>query len=87
MLIGPPDSIASIMESAPAYIHRSHHSTARYGEYRPYTKLTEAGRLIDCVLSPDERAKRGLKYSCFELVDRWRTEQRPETTKAQTGIV
>ena len=33
--------------------------------YHPYRRLKEAGRLIDCLLPPDQVATRGIKYSCF----------------------
>ncbi|HFE44967.1 MAG TPA: DUF3800 domain-containing protein [Nannocystis exedens] len=36
--------------------------------YRPYSELKEAGRLLDSQLEATERAARGIKYSCFELV-------------------
>jgi hypothetical protein len=35
-------------------------------DYRPYRRLREAGKLIDCGLSPDEVPRRGIKYSCFD---------------------
>jgi hypothetical protein len=35
-------------------------------DYRPYRKLREAGKLIDCVLPRDDVPRRGIKYSCFD---------------------
>lgn len=32
----------------------------------PYTRLMEAGKLIDCVLPPEEIKTQGIKYSCFD---------------------
>jgi hypothetical protein len=58
-----------------------------YGGYRPFTELMATGRIIDCILSPEERGERGLKYSCFDFVARDRSEPVPKTTKAQTGSV
>lgn len=37
---------------------------------RPYRRLLEDGRLIDCVLPAELIAAEGTKYSCFELVAR-----------------
>lgn len=34
--------------------------------YRPYTRLMEAGRLIDATLAPNERGNLRIKYSCFD---------------------
>lgn len=34
--------------------------------YRPYAKLKEAGKLIDCHLQEHEIPLRGVKYSCFD---------------------
>ena len=36
---------------------------------RPYARLKEDGKLIDCLLSPEEIPVLGIKYSCWELVD------------------
>ncbi len=33
--------------------------------YRPYKSLKEAGKLIDCKFSEEDRAARGIKYRCF----------------------
>ncbi|MGL4526280.1 MAG: DUF3800 domain-containing protein, partial [Aestuariivirga sp.] len=33
--------------------------------YRPYAKLLSQGRLIDSLVSEDERPLLGIKYSCF----------------------
>jgi len=33
--------------------------------YRPYQSLKEGGKLIDSWFSEEERAERGIKYSCF----------------------
>ena len=46
--------------------------------YRPFLKLMECGRIIDAVLPEGERANRGIKYSCFELVK----NERPGKTQA-----
>lgn len=35
-------------------------------EYGPYTKLAEAGKLIDCRFEIGDRPFRGIKYSCFD---------------------
>ena len=35
-------------------------------EYRPYRTLMAAGRLIDAILTADERPLLGIKYSCFD---------------------
>lgn len=34
--------------------------------YRPFVQLMEAGKLIDAVLKPADRALLGIKYSCFK---------------------
>ena len=34
--------------------------------YRPYKKLKESGKLIDCLLTEDQIPLRGIKYSCFD---------------------
>jgi len=34
-----------------------------------YSKLKEAGKLIDCVVPPEQVAMQGIKYSCFDRVD------------------
>lgn len=34
--------------------------------YRPYAKLKEAGKLIDCHFHEDDIPLRGVKYSCFD---------------------
>lgn len=36
--------------------------------HRPYVALKDAKRIIDCTLDASEIAERGIKYSCFELV-------------------
>ncbi|MCR9124006.1 MAG: DUF3800 domain-containing protein [Phyllobacteriaceae bacterium] len=36
--------------------------------YRPYVRLSDGGKLIDCYLAEDERPLRGIKYSCFDDV-------------------
>lgn len=33
--------------------------------YRPYVSMMEAGKIIDAVLAPEDRAKLGIKFSCF----------------------
>ena len=38
--------------------------------YKPYLALMRAGRLIDSVLSSGDRPLLGVKYSCFDGVDR-----------------
>ena len=38
--------------------------------YKPYLALMEAGRLIDSVLPSEDRPLLGIKYSCFDGVDR-----------------
>jgi Protein of unknown function (DUF3800) len=35
-------------------------------DYLAYRNLSEAGKLIECHLAPEEMAERGTKYSCFE---------------------
>jgi hypothetical protein len=35
-------------------------------QYRPYAKLAEAGKLIDCRFEVEDRPFRGIKYSCFD---------------------
>ncbi len=35
-------------------------------DYRPYRKLKEAGKLIDCLVAEEEVSIRGIKYSCFD---------------------
>ncbi|HUQ35200.1 MAG TPA: DUF3800 domain-containing protein [Aestuariivirga sp.] len=42
---------------------------------RPYRRLFEDGKLIECVLSPDQHDERATKYSCFD-----KTEE-PKNTK------
>lgn len=37
---------------------------------RPYRRLLEDGKLIECLLAPETHSMLGSKYSCFELVDR-----------------
>jgi hypothetical protein len=34
--------------------------------YRPYQKLREAGKLIDCRFGQEDIPLRGIKYSCFD---------------------
>lgn len=34
--------------------------------YRPYVKLCDGGKVIDCFLSEEERPQCGIKYSCFD---------------------
>jgi hypothetical protein len=41
--------------------------------YRPYVKLRDNGKLIDSLLTTEERASLGIKYSCFPKPK----EQRP----------
>lgn len=42
----------------------------RYGRGGlPHEKFSEAGRLIEAGLTPEQIPSRGTKYSCFELVD------------------
>ncbi len=38
--------------------------------YKPYLALMRAGRLIDSALPPEDRPLLGIKYSCFDGVDR-----------------
>ena len=38
--------------------------------YKPYLALMEAGRLIDSVLPSEDRSLLGIKYSCFDGIDR-----------------
>lgn len=45
---------------------------------RPYSALKRAGKLIDCILPGDLVAERGIKYSCFDLVNRM-----PRNAKAE----
>lgn len=33
--------------------------------YRPFVRMMEQGKLLDAVLAPEDRAKLGIKYSCF----------------------
>lgn len=35
-------------------------------EYRPYKRLKDHGKLIDCLLSEEDLPMRGIKYSCFD---------------------
>lgn len=35
-------------------------------DYRPYAKLLEAKRIVDCHLKPEELPSLGVKYSCFD---------------------
>lgn len=37
--------------------------------YRPYLKLMEGGKLIDCLIAEEDRATLGIKYSCFDGVN------------------
>jgi|SRR5579883_365185 hypothetical protein len=39
-------------------------------DYDPYKQLLANQKLIDCLLTPDEVPHLGIKYSCFELVDK-----------------
>jgi hypothetical protein len=41
---------------------------------RPYSALKEAGRLIECRLEQHEHSSCGSKYSCFELVEKYKRE-------------
>ncbi len=50
---------------------------ARYEPYQPFTQLLRHGRLIDTRLKREEVASRGIKYSCFELVDARREAAEP----------
>ena len=45
---------------------------------RAYSALMDAGKLIDCHLPPEQIAERGIKYSCFDLVER-----KPRNAKAE----
>lgn len=36
--------------------------------YRPYMALIKQGKLVDALLTDDQRAHQGIKYSCFERV-------------------
>lgn len=36
--------------------------------HRAYRSLIESGQLIDTRLRPEEKAERGIKYSCFDTV-------------------
>ena len=36
---------------------------------RPYRRLLEDGKLIDCILGEEEIPDHGIKYSCFDLVE------------------
>lgn len=38
--------------------------------YRPHEALIERAKLIDCTLEPDDVGTLGIKYSCFEDVER-----------------
>ncbi len=38
--------------------------------YKPYLALMRAGRLIDKALPPEDRPLLGIKYSCFDGMDR-----------------
>lgn len=40
------------------------------GGNRPYRRLLDDGKLIECVLDPSDHATLGSKYSCFEGVER-----------------
>jgi hypothetical protein len=37
---------------------------------RSYEEFRDAGRLMECIVGPEEVPNRATKYSCFELVDR-----------------
>lgn len=37
---------------------------------KPYRRLIDDGKLIECLLPPESHAKLGSKYSCFDLVER-----------------
>lgn len=39
---------------------------AAYRQERAYDALRAHGKIIDCVLAPEERAELGIKYSCFD---------------------
>ena len=39
-------------------------------DYFPYTQLRERNKLIDCLLKEEEIPHLGIKYSCFELVEK-----------------
>jgi len=52
----------------------------RYGNYAPSVEMHEHGKVLDCVLTPEQCAERGVKYSCFELVQK---QQRPEPVKSE----
>lgn len=41
-----------------------------YESYRPFDMLRLNGRLLDCSLATDEVPMLGIKYSCFDLVER-----------------
>jgi len=39
-------------------------------DYSPYSQLVENKKLLDCLLQSEEVPHFGIKYSCFELVDK-----------------
>ena len=45
--------------------------------YKPYLALMSAGHLIDSVLSSEDRPQLGIKYGCFNGVDRHENTQGP----------
>lgn len=38
--------------------------------YRPYVKLRKGGKLIDSLLTDEDRPLRGIKYSCFDFLEK-----------------
>lgn len=46
--------------------------------HRAYAALKDAGKLIDCFLSDELITERGIKYSCFDLVNRVRRNEKAE---------
>lgn len=50
-------------------------------EYYPYTQLKTHKKLIDTIIKPEDIAHLGIKYSCFELV------QKPKTKGTRNELV
>ena len=60
---------SSLMQIADLYLYPLVKSGYAAG-YPPYDSLFAASRIMDAVLSKEERASLGVKYSCFDFVKR-----------------
>lgn len=68
-LLGDPARVTKkspLMQVADLYLYPM--VKAGYEPYPPFDQLHAASRVIDALISEEERTRLGIKYSCFELV-------------------